>query len=148
MKRVILFSIIPFLLLCFYDYIQYPNSFSKLPLLVEFLSFLVFLIYFFYEKMNTVVNFPLYLSIKFWIAVGLFLYFAGNFFFFLFVNSVHDNNSISQMLLIYRVVTITKNLLLSFAFFATEIKSENNSILPNIPEDINLDSFHPKNTYS
>ena len=143
-KKIVLFSIIPFTIFCLINYYITKSSYSNYPLLIEFLSFIVFIIYFFYEKMKTVVSYPLYQSISFWICVGLFLYFTGNFFFLLFSSSSTDKNFTHQMKVIYSLVTITKNILLSFSFFATEFIESNEDSL-NLPSELDLDSFYPNN---
>lgn len=139
-KKIIFFSIFPFFLFSVTDYFLNAIDFNTTPLLVEFLAFIVFIIYFFYEKMKTVVQYPLYQSIVFWICVGLFLYFTGNFFFLLFVNSSSDSNFKHQMQSIYSLVTISKNLLLCLAFFAHEKPIENKDELI-LPPELKLDDF-------
>ena len=94
--------------------------------------------------MQTVVLYPLYQSITFWICVGLFLYFTGNFFFLLLIKSTSDVDIKLQMKIFYSFVTITKNVFLSLAFFATE-KIDEEDIL-HIPSELDLDSFNPKTT--
>ncbi len=145
-KKIIIFSIIPFVIISIVNYyISLGSNFSNYPLLIEFLAFIVFIIYFFYEKMNTVVEYPLYQSISFWISMGLFIYFTGNFFFFLFINSSKDKDFMTQMRTIYSLVTITKNIILCVAFFATE-KIETQEDILHIPSELDLDSFNPKTT--
>lgn len=93
--------------------------------------------------MNTVVEYPLYQSISFWICVGLFIYFTGNFFFFLFITSSKDKQFIEQMKIIYGIVTICKNIVLCIALLSSE-KIESQDDILHIPNDLDLDSFHPK----
>lgn len=143
-KRITLISIIPFVLISLVSYyMSTSTNYNNYPSLIEFLIFIIFIIYFFYEKMNTVVEYPLYQSISFWICMGLFIYFTGNFFFFLFINSSKDKQFLNQMRVIYGVVTICKNIMLCVAFFAEErIDQEENAF--QIPNEIDLDSFNPK----
>ena len=144
-KRIIIYSIIPFVIYSSYNLIIIERTgFNNNSLVLEFLAFIIFIIYFFYEKMKTVVLYPLYQSITFWICVGLFLYFTGNFFFILFIKSTTDKELRVQMKIIYSFVTITKNIFLSMAFFATEI-SDNTSEEFSIPEHLNLDDLSPNN---
>ncbi|MEO6671740.1 MAG: hypothetical protein ABIN36_19810 [Ferruginibacter sp.] len=90
--------------------------------------------------MKTVVTYPLSQSIVFWICVGLFLYFTGNFFFLLFVDTKSDPNFAIQLKTIYAIVTITKDLLLSLAFFASNpVENENQNI--QFPSELRLDDF-------
>ncbi len=141
-KKVILYSLFPFLGYSFFDLFVNTTNFTSTPLLYEFLSFIIFSIYYFYEKMKTVVLYPLYQSISFWICVGLFLYFTGNFFYLIFSNYSTDRAFMEQIRYVYSMVTISKNILLSCAFFANEIP-ENQYNEFQIPNDINLDTFTP-----
>jgi hypothetical protein len=90
--------------------------------------------------MKTVVLYPLYQSASFWICVGFFLYFTGNFFFLIFIKSSTDKKFINQMNIIYGLVTLTKNVLLCVSLFVNEHPEEEEDIL-QIPSDINLDEF-------
>ena len=85
--------------------------------------------------MNTVVLYPLYQSTNFWICVGLLLYFAGSFFFVLFIKSGAD---IILMNTVYAIVVVVKNILLSFALIAP-VEPENTNSEFHIPTDIDLD---------
>ncbi len=140
-QKIILYSIIPFFFFSIYDYyVSDKNAFSSNTLIVEFLAFMIFIIYFFYEKMQTIVLYPLYQTITFWICVGLFLYFTGNFFFLLFTKFTTDKHLISQMRGIYSFVTITKNIFLSLAFLANEyIEGEDENL--TLPDNLGLDEF-------
>ncbi len=139
-KKIVYFSIYPFILFCIIDFFINKSPFSNSPSLIEFLAFIVFIIYFFYEKMKTVIQYPLYQSITFWICVGLFIYFTGNFFFFLFINSSSDPTFIGQLKNIYFFVTISKNLLICFSFLANENTEDPNNEL-QLPVELQLDDF-------
>ena len=127
-----------------YYFIIYPGNFSIVPSITEFLFFISAIVYFFYEKMKTVIMYPLYQSIIFWICVAFFLYFTGNFFYILFSNTSTDRGFNNQLTFVYGVVTIAKDLLLCFALFANEPKEQNGDIL-NIPTEMDLDNFTPTN---
>lgn len=140
-KKIVLYSIFPFIFYSIFDYsIGDKSTFSSNTLIVEFLAFMIFIIYFFYEKMQTVVFYPLYQTISFWICVGLFLYFTGNFFFLLLIKSTNDVHVKIQMKTLYSFVTITKNIFLSVAFFASEINEGKNDNI-EIPDYLDLDDF-------
>ncbi len=66
--------------------------------------------------------YPIYNSIHFWISVGLFMYFTGNFFYILLVeySTLADAEVKNQLKVIYSAVTIIKNLLLGLAFLSSE----------------------------
>jgi hypothetical protein len=141
LKKVIFYSFTPFVIYAISDYIishkiQYNNYIN----LVSSLSLIVIIIYFFYEKMQTVIMYPLYQSSSFWICVGFFLYFTGTFFFFLFIKSSQDKEFIKLMNIIYGFVTVTKNILLCVSLFANEHIEEREDEL-QIPTDLNLDEF-------
>lgn len=140
-KKVLIYSTIPFFIYWGYDFlISDKSTFSNNPVIVEFLVFIVFLIYFFYEKMQTVVLYPLYQTITFWICVALFIYFSGNFFFLIFIKTSVDPQFITQMKIIYSFITITKNIILCLALFGNEHEEAKEDNL-NIPNDVNLDGF-------
>ena len=79
-RRFILFANIPFILFCIYDYVSDTHKFSNYPVIIEFLVFILVIVYYFFELMKNSLLVPVYQSISFWICVGLFLYFTGNFF--------------------------------------------------------------------
>lgn len=88
--------------------------------------------------------YPLYQSITFWICVGLLLYFAGSFFFFLFIKSSVDKVLMNS---IYALVVIVKNILLCISLFASEKADDEDNAL-HIPKDLDLDELsltNPKN---
>lgn len=146
-RKIIILSVIPFIIFSVFDWATSDaTSFSTYPLILEFLLFIFCIIYFFYEKMKTVVLYPLYQSVSFWVCVGLFLYFTGNFFYLLFSKTNPDKTFALQMRVVYTLVTITKNIILSLALFATEHREEDNEEL-HIPKDLQLDEFtlNPKN---
>jgi len=86
---------------------------------------------------------PVYQTINFWVAVGLFVYFSGIFFYILLSESYFSKNIRfrDELLLIYTSVTILKNLILAFAVTVKEPKAESEDYEFNIPLEINLDSF-------
>jgi len=141
-KKVILISIIPFTIFSVINLFYNQYNFSNYPLLYEFISFMIFIIFYFYEKMKIEYTVPVYNLISFWISVGLFFYFTGNFFFLLFSSTNIGKTFINQMQIIYTVVTITKNLLLCFSLHGSETKSEQNNQYI-FPEDLHLDDFTP-----
>jgi hypothetical protein len=91
--------------------------------------------------MKTVVMYPLYQTISFWICVAFFLYFSGTFFFFLFSQSSLDPQFKKQMKLIYGLVTLSKNIILSLSLFANEQEENNLEDKLNLPNNINLDEI-------
>lgn len=138
--KYVFYSIIPlFIIFAGYHFLSSRDNFY--PNIVSALILIIALIYFFYEKMKTVVLYPLYQSIVFWICVSFFLYFTGTFFFFLFLSSSTDRAFKLLMNNIYGLVTIFKNILLCLALFATETNEEQEDNILRIPNEIELDEF-------
>ena len=139
LKKIILFSIIPFWIYCIYNFfVSEHDTFNNYPALVEFAVFIFIIIFYFYEKMNTVSVIPLFKSISFWLCVGLFIYFTGNLFFLLLIPSTFAKESLKQMFLIYSGVTITKNIILAAAWFANE-KLQTDADIIQLPQNMKLD---------
>jgi hypothetical protein len=140
-KKAIIFSIIPFTLYWTYDFKRNFSNYTIGPLLVEFLIFMIFIILFFYDRMHNDSVYPISLTISFWICVGLFIYFSGNFFYLIFSSYKKNNPFLLQIKYIYATVTITKNIILSLSFLGTEKKDEDE--FPRFPAELNLDSTIP-----
>lgn len=89
---------------------------------------------------------PIYQTNAFWICVGLFLYFTGSFFFLLLLSNVEKSNVSlkNEMMIIYSIVTISKNLILSCSMIVDETKDEEMTEL-HIPSEIDLGNFSPYN---
>jgi hypothetical protein len=145
-KNVILINILLFILFALVDYAIFDKTrFNNHSSIVSSLVLIAYIVYFFYEKMQTVVVYPLYQSTSFWICVGFFLYFSGTYFCFLLSQSTKDPKFISQLNLIYGLVTLSKNLILSMSLFINE---QDESILDDkleIPNNINLDEISLSN---
>lgn len=98
--------------------------------------------------MKTSVVMPVYQSITFWICVALFLYFTGNLFFIIFLNSSSNPTVIKELKAVYGIVIVIKDVLMCLAFFATEPKLEEVVEGMPLPNNIYLDDFpidHLKN---
>lgn len=148
LDRTILKTIIKIILVGFlvFYFLYYFNvsvfKFDNFPSIISFLILISLIVYFFYEKMQTVVLYPLYQIPSFWIAVGLFIYFAGNFFVIVFVFSNSDPAYIVQSRVIYGIITFTKNIILALALFGTEPdNADNNPDTLDLPSNLNLDEF-------
>lgn len=127
-----------------FDYLKNGNSvFGDIPTIFEFLLFNIFIIIFFFESMQTQFEQPIYKNIIFWICVGLFVYFSGNFFYIVLVeNSKNADEFVrNQLKIVYSIVSIIKNLILGFAVLNYNV-SETNTSNP-FPQDIDLDAITP-----
>lgn len=142
-RLIIIFLVIPFYLFTFFEYQTNGNNlFNSYPTILEFFIFILFAIFFLFELLNEVNIEPLSNNIIFWINVGLFVYFCGNFFYILLVqNSINADKSVqNKLIIIYSIVSILKNILLSIGFiFSQEPSPKNNS--DSFPKDLNLDMF-------
>ncbi len=108
---------------------------------------IVYILFFFYTKMKTVTTIPLYQTMSFWIFVAFFLYYTGNFFFFLILGSEQSLEIQKFMIYVYSGVTILKNIILCASFrFQEPIKLNNQNL--SIPSDLNLDDLSPFNSKS
>lgn len=125
-KKVLIFSIIAYLILCVYDFIiAKEDTLPFLPLIVEYFILLIFIIYFFFEVMQHVIIEPIYNKAIFWISVAFIINFSGLFFLFLYLKSNYKDEGFKfQFTVIYSSVTIIKNILLCISIFIKEKESK------------------------
>lgn len=140
-KRITLFTIIPFIGYCIYDYLSAKvPGFAFVPLVIEGLTLLIVLIYIFYEKMQYSLDIAVHQTSFFWVAVAFVVYFAGSFFLFLYSkNSYQDDSFRNQYTIIYSVVTISKDILLCISTFVKDKDKTPQSSVIQSP----FDSFLP-----
>ncbi len=142
-KKIII-TIIPLFLIynIFAVYLNYQPIFRSQPTLFEFLFFMGLIIYYFFEKLIKSDQILIYKNIYFWISVGLFFYFSGNFFYMLLVEYSPGMSAEgkSQLKIIYSAVTISKNLILGLSFLASvnPTKKNDDNLLP---QDLDLDTI-------
>lgn len=143
-RKILLFSILPFSFFAFYDYFTASKpALPFLPLIFEYLILLIFIIYFFFEVIQETVIEPIYHKSIFWISVAFILNFSGNFFLLLSsVNSFDNEVFRDTFTIIYSSVTILKNILLCIAVYTKENKNENDPF-NNIAIDPELDNYFP-----
>lgn len=128
LRHIIRLAPILFAAFSFYDYSISPNDkFSYQPLAAECLILLVYLIYFFYEKIQINTSIPIYQTKIFWIAVAFIIYSSGNFFLFLYSNNpVKDEEYFFQYTIIYSTFAILKNIALCTGILINQ-PNENNT---------------------
>lgn len=138
-KKLLLLTVIPFFIFAVINYFNTdPNTFNNLPVITEFLTFMIIIIVYLFEKMNIVTAYPLIKSISFWLCVGLFIYFTGNFFYLVFITSGKDAAFVKQMKVVYSIINISKDIILSLAWFAHErIETKEDEL--RIPDEVHLD---------
>ena len=117
--------------------IAYISSFQ---VIFTSLILIVYILFFFYSKMRIVSEVPLYQTMSFWIFVAFFLYYTGNFFFFLILGTKPSTEIQTILITVYSGVTILKNILLCVSFKFDEPKKINNLNL-SIPTELNLDDL-------
>ena len=127
LKKLIVIIIVFFAIFSIYDYIVSDSAkFSYIPLATECLILLVYIIYFFYEKIQINTFIPIYQTNIFWIAVAFTIYCSGNFFLFLYTrNAIKDEQFRFQYALIYCTFTILKNIFLCIGITVKQPKEDN-----------------------
>lgn len=92
---------------------------------------------------------PLYQSISFWICVGLFIYFTGNFFVTIVIPSLILPSAApevkAQVFMIYKIILVVKNLILAFSLFGKNFYEADKPDEFKLPDDIVLDEFKLSN---
>jgi hypothetical protein len=136
--KYLLITLLPiFILYYIYDYFKNGNStFGNIPTIIEFLIFIFFIIIFFYESIQENFQIVLYKKINFWLCVGFLFYTSGNFFYILLVEKFF-NAQLSvknQLILIYSIVTIIKNIIFSLSFLVKETPQITNNSISYAPD--------------
>ncbi len=135
----IILSTFAILLLFYYisKFIQFKNFDSQF-FVIEFIFFTTIILYYFVEKLQNVTIIPFYKTISFWLCVGLFFFFMGNFMVFIFSKSSKDPAFINQIQIIFLSVLFVKDAILSLAWFAKEpIETDADIIV--IPKGLKID---------
>jgi len=140
-RKILLFSTIPFVIFCIVNYLRISKpELPFVPLAVEYVILLAFIIYFFFEVLQGVAIEPIYHKSVFWISVAFILNFAGNFFLFLYSkNNYNDEAFKHNYTITYSTVTIIKDVLLCLSILIKENT-------PDQTKDIftsDFDVFHP-----
>lgn len=89
--------------------------------------------------MNSEIVNPIYQTTEFWISVGCLIYFSGNFFFYVLINSASTKDEQWQLRSIYAVVTLIKDIVLALSVLSTNDKDEIENGL-GMPDDLEVDS--------
>ncbi len=132
----------------FLNHFYFKNLFiTNYKVVFTSIILIAYILLFFYYKMKRVSTVPLYQTMSFWIFVAFFLYYTGNFFFFLIIGSEQPKDIQQFLLLVYSGVTILKNIILCISFRYNEPSKFNNHNL-SIPSDLNLDDLSHLNSNS
>lgn len=141
-KNLLLFSIVPYIVFCFYSYIkQKVPELPFIPVSIEHVLLLIFILYYFFETIQNLTTEPVYQKAIFWVSVAFIINSAGNFFLFLYSRiSFNDEAFKDQYTIIYSTVTLLKNILLCISIPIKE--SPRKSILDE-SLNVDLDPFKP-----
>lgn len=141
-RKLMIYSAFFYFAFCVFDYLKLKTpEMPFIPLSVEHILLLIFIIYFFFEVMQESIAEPIYHKAIFWISVAFIINSAGNFFLFLYSKTqFNDDIFKKQYTIIYTTVTVIKNLLLCISIFIKETpKNESDKVI----FDVDLDSFNP-----
>jgi hypothetical protein len=124
-------------------YLYQKQGFTIYPLLFEFSILIIFIFFYFFERINYL-DVDLLKRSEFWINSGLFLYFTGNFFYLIFSLSEINQESKLFLLFIYCTITILKNLIISIGLSLPEKSNNPDNFLPFADElEINTHQNNP-----
>jgi len=140
-RNILSISIIPFFAFCVYDFLSVAKpEMPYVPLAIEYVILLAFIIYFFFEVLQATAIEPIYQKPVFWISVAFILNYSGNFFLFLYSkNSYNDDLFKHNYTIIYSTVTIIKNVLLCISILIKD--NTPNPTKTTFSPDFDL--FHP-----
>lgn len=141
-RTALLYSIIPYTLFCIFDFITAKEpTLALVPLIIEYIVLLLFIVYFFFEVMQQTIVEPIYQKAIFWISVAFIINFSGNFFLLLSsLNSFNNETFRNTFIVINGSVTILKNIFLCIAVVLKE-NNNDNQVLKDLSIDSELDSF-------
>jgi hypothetical protein len=109
-------SVLFFAFQLFYVFTTKTKGLDSVPIGIETILILVYVIYFFYSFSNRVSDFYIYNHYVFWIAVGILIYLGGSFFFFILFEQLSRDQKIGFGNLTY-LAEVIKNLLFVIALF-------------------------------
>jgi hypothetical protein len=129
-KKIRLFILIASLLfLAFQFYYAISGKVRKIdsvPIGIETILMLLYIVYFFYEFSRNISNLFIYNHYLFWIAVGILIYLGGSFFFFMLINNLSKEQLDAFGDLTF-IAEILKNILFSVAIFVFTKNPTNNN---------------------
>ncbi|MGC4102010.1 hypothetical protein [Ferruginibacter sp.] len=116
-KKIILVIQPLFFIYCLFDYLSSKQpSVGFYPAAVECIIMIAFIIYFFFEMMQEIIQTPLYTIMEFWLATALLLYFSGNFFLFVYSKTmIKAEGFLVTYKYIYSSIIILKNIFISIS---------------------------------
>lgn len=101
------------------------DTFDSIPTVIECIIILAFSMFYFYEQLKNPQSLFLYSTPNFWIVVGLIIFFAGNFFIFIYAQSNSDSKEFDDMFGIINVIlAFIENILFLIAFIIARKQSK------------------------
>ncbi len=113
---LIISSALFFVFQLFYVLNTKAKGLDSVPIGIETILILIYIIYFFYTFSKRLSSFYIYNHYVFWIAVGILIYLGGSFFFFILFEQLSTDQIADFGILTYGAETI-KNILFTLALF-------------------------------
>jgi hypothetical protein len=100
----------------FYFFSGRVKGLDTIPIGIETILILIYIIYFFYNFAKSLSTFYIYNHYGFWVAVGILIYLGGSFFFFISFDllTVDQKNSFGNLTYLAEII---KNLLFTLSIF-------------------------------
>ena len=100
---------------------------DSVSITIENIAIIIFTLFYFYEEINDPNTTFIYTTAQFWVIAGILIYSAGTFFFFLYADSISDEEW-DKFSLINFVFTIIKNTCFAIAVTIKPDSTNLNSI--------------------
>ena len=126
-KRALIASGLLFLGFAVFDLFssQDTDTFDSIPTVIECIIIIGFSMFYFYEQLKNPQSLFLYSTPNFWIVVGLIIFFAGNFFIFIYAQSNSDSAEFKATFsLINAILSFIENILFLIAFIIARQQSK------------------------
>jgi hypothetical protein len=130
---IVAISVLFFCFQTFYIFYRETSRLDSIPIGIETIVLLFYIIYFFYQFSKELSTTYIYNHYAFWISVGVLIYLGGSFFFFILVDHLSNDQREAFGDLTY-VTEMIKNILFSVAIFTVykypfqKIKNHQDSI--------------------
>ena len=115
-RLIIIFSLLFFAFQLFYVLSGNIKRLDSVPIGIETILLLIYIIYFFYTFSKRLNNFYIYNHYVFWFAVGILIYLGGSFFFFILIDHLTKDQVTAFGNLTF-LAEVIKNILFGLALF-------------------------------
>lgn len=125
-EKFMLFASIAFLLFIAIYYLTVKFKFiDSIPIGFETILIMIFCFYYLYQEMNDSSTLFIYNKFTFWIVIGMVLYLAGNFFIYIFAETL-SRKEVREYWYITNIFSIVKNIFFSIAILIHTKPSKEN----------------------